>query len=480
MLPEFHGLFRAMLDASVVWLAAVRGRCLGGGLELAAFCHRVVRGARRACSGSPRSSLGVFAPVASPFLPERVGPAARRRTSASRAARSTRTEALRMGLVDEVARRSRAAALAWARTHLLPQSASSLRLAVRALRAGWRRRFDAELAEAERLYLDDLMATQDARRGADGLPREAPARLEGRMSTLDGDLLDAGRRASTATGGSAPVRGVEGADRRPRDRLHARLRAARAAPRAGRAAGRAHGRRRRPRDHPRRRLLPVLHLPHPAQHDRAGAQRQPRLPRRDAVPGDLRRDPQPLGHVEAHVPGQARRATSTCRRTSTRRAAAPSGAARSRSCPPSSTRRGAQPLEPEALRALDRASTTRTAALVRGLYDLRREAPWKVPTARAVPAPARRARDPRRGAHGDAPRPTARRSRPTRRARPSTRRASCSPARSASSRRSACIKTLERSGCYIVDDDLVQVHRWIQRGRPADGRPARRPRARRS
>ncbi len=24
------------------------------------------------------------------------------------------------------------------------------------------------------------------------------------------------------------------------------------------------------------------------------------------------------------------------------------------------------------------------------------------------------------------------------------------------------IKTLERSGCYIVDDDFVQVHRWIQ------------------
>jgi benzoyl-CoA reductase subunit C len=24
------------------------------------------------------------------------------------------------------------------------------------------------------------------------------------------------------------------------------------------------------------------------------------------------------------------------------------------------------------------------------------------------------------------------------------------------------IKTLERSGCYIVDDDFVQVHRWIE------------------
>ncbi len=33
------------------------------------------------------------------------------------------------------------------------------------------------------------------------------------------------------------------------------------------------------------------------------------------------------------------------------------------------------------------------------------------------------------------------------------------------------IKTLERSGCYIVDDDLVQVHRWIRADIPTDGDP---------
>ena len=47
-----------------------------------------------------------------------------------------------------------------------------------------------------------------------------------------------------------------------------------------------------------------------------GADRPPRLPRRHALPVDLRRDPQPLGHVADAVPGQVRRATSTCRRTS--------------------------------------------------------------------------------------------------------------------------------------------------------------------
>ena len=56
-----------------------------------------------------------------------------------------------------------------------------------------------------------------------------------------------------------------------------------------------------------------------------------------------------------------------------------------------------------------------------------------------------------------------------------TRRGCCSPAPSASSRRSGLIKTLERSGCYIVDDDFVQVHRWIRRTSPTTGDLLREP-----
>ena len=41
MLHSFHGMFRTLTETSAVLLAAVRGQCLGGGLELAAFCHRV-------------------------------------------------------------------------------------------------------------------------------------------------------------------------------------------------------------------------------------------------------------------------------------------------------------------------------------------------------------------------------------------------------------------------------------------------------
>ena len=33
------------------------------------------------------------------------------------------------------------------------------------------------------------------------------------------------------------------------------------------------------------------------------------------------------------------------------------------------------------------------------------------------------------------------------------------------------IKTLERSGCYIVEDDFVQVHRWLQNDVQVEGDP---------
>ncbi len=173
MLRRFHGLFRTMLDASVPWVAAVRGRCLGGGLELAAFCQRVL--ARPdAVLGQPEIVLGVFAPVGSAFLAERVGrPAMEDLCLTGRTVSGTEGHAL--GLVDELADDPSAAALAWVRTHLLPKSASSLRFAVRAARRGLARRFLAEVDELEHLYLEGLMATEDAVEGLNAfLEKRAP------------------------------------------------------------------------------------------------------------------------------------------------------------------------------------------------------------------------------------------------------------------------------------------------------------------
>jgi cyclohexa-1,5-dienecarbonyl-CoA hydratase len=172
MLPRFHQLFRAMDASSVVVLAAVRGQCLGGGLELASFCHRVFA-APDARLGQPEIALGVFAPMASLFLPERIG-----RTRAEDLCLSGRivgaSEALEMGLVDVVTETPEEAALDYARKHLLPRSASSLRHAVRALRLGLSPLLDRDLAHLESLYLEGLMETEDASEGIQSFLEKRP------------------------------------------------------------------------------------------------------------------------------------------------------------------------------------------------------------------------------------------------------------------------------------------------------------------
>jgi cyclohexa-1,5-dienecarbonyl-CoA hydratase len=173
MLRRFDDLLKALLDSHVVVIAAVRGQCLGGGLELATMCHRIVA-ARDARFGQPEIVLGVFAPVASVVLTERIGRGHAEDLCLS--GRSiTAADAFRIGLVDEVTDGDpMVAALAYAREHLLPKSASSLRLAVRAARAGLVARLDHDLPIVERLYLETLMRTHDAVEGLQAFVEKRP------------------------------------------------------------------------------------------------------------------------------------------------------------------------------------------------------------------------------------------------------------------------------------------------------------------
>ena len=163
MLETFHGLFRAMASSDKVLLAAVHGYCLGGGMELAAFCHRVFA-TPDARLGQPEIRLGVFPPVASVILPERMGRGPAEDLCLTGRLLSAE-EARSAGLVDEVIPDPTAAALDYARRYLLPHSASSLRWAARAIRRGYYRRVLGELEALERMYLDDLMGTADAVEG---------------------------------------------------------------------------------------------------------------------------------------------------------------------------------------------------------------------------------------------------------------------------------------------------------------------------
>lgn len=173
MLKRFNDLLRAVLDCSVVTIAVVSGRCLGGGLELASLCHRIVA-SRTATFGQPEIALGIFAPVSSLMLRDRVGRG--RAEDLCLSGRSVGAEdALAMGLIEQIAAGDPIdAALHYARTHLTPRSASSLRLAVRAGRLRLRERFDTELPAVEGLYLDELLATHDGVEGVRAFLEKRP------------------------------------------------------------------------------------------------------------------------------------------------------------------------------------------------------------------------------------------------------------------------------------------------------------------
>jgi cyclohexa-1,5-dienecarbonyl-CoA hydratase len=174
MLPRFHALARETLALDLPLLCAVRGQCLGGGLEVALLADRVVA-APDARFGQPEIRLAVFAPVASALLPHRIG--SRRAADLLLSGRSLDArEALDWGLADAIADDPGAACRSWAAEHLLDKSRAALRLATRAARSTWASRFEADLERLERLYLDELMATEDAAEGIRAfLERRQPA-----------------------------------------------------------------------------------------------------------------------------------------------------------------------------------------------------------------------------------------------------------------------------------------------------------------
>jgi cyclohexa-1,5-dienecarbonyl-CoA hydratase len=175
LIPEFVATIRALWDFPLPVVAAVRGRCLGGGFELVQPADAVVAGAG-AVFGQPEIVLGVFPPAACALLPRLCGPA---RAAAivlggdplDAAAAQAAGLVTRVVPDDQVEAEARSLAERFAR-----HSAAALRAAKRALRAAMDRPVSEALAAAERLYLEDLMGTHDATEGLEAfLAKRAPA-----------------------------------------------------------------------------------------------------------------------------------------------------------------------------------------------------------------------------------------------------------------------------------------------------------------
>jgi len=132
MLASLHALLLELLEFPATVLVAVRGQCLGGGLELA-LAGGPIFATPSAQLGQPEIRLGVFAPAASVLLPYRVSqPVAEDLLLSGRSISGT--EALACGLVQALADDPEAAALAWFEQHLQDKSAAALACALAAAR----------------------------------------------------------------------------------------------------------------------------------------------------------------------------------------------------------------------------------------------------------------------------------------------------------------------------------------------------------
>ncbi|HEY0303473.1 MAG TPA: enoyl-CoA hydratase-related protein [Longimicrobiales bacterium] len=162
MLADFTRTILALYEFPLPVIAAVQGRCLGGGFELVQAADLIVA-ADDAHFGQPEIQLGVIAPAACALLPNKLGPAKAAEllyTGAMVPASAAETAGMVLRVVP--ATELRAEALAVAR-QIARHSAAAVRMTKRALRAG-AHSIEPALAATCNVY-EELMATHDAVEG---------------------------------------------------------------------------------------------------------------------------------------------------------------------------------------------------------------------------------------------------------------------------------------------------------------------------
>lgn len=164
MIPEFTDTMIRFLDTRVPLIAAVQGRCLGGGFELALAADLMIV-AEGASLGVPEIRLGVFPPAACALLPERTSRGVTAHLLFTGEALSG-TEAVHTGIahraVPNGAVQEEACQVA---REMARWSAPALRAAKSAWTGASRTRLVERLRHAQEIYLRDLMAAEDPEEG---------------------------------------------------------------------------------------------------------------------------------------------------------------------------------------------------------------------------------------------------------------------------------------------------------------------------
>jgi len=164
MLQKFHGVILSLVKFSKITIAEVQGVCLGGGAELAMVCDMCFT-TPEAKWGFPEITLGCSPPVACTALAALVGQ--------KRAADLVFTgrvfsgkEAAEWGLANESHLEGELQqAIQRTVEHLLKLSQAALAVAKKAFYAWDSMHLDKGLARAEKIYLEDLMQTEDVKEG---------------------------------------------------------------------------------------------------------------------------------------------------------------------------------------------------------------------------------------------------------------------------------------------------------------------------
>jgi cyclohexa-1,5-dienecarbonyl-CoA hydratase len=164
MLARFHNVIRALVGSGKVTIAAVQGHCLGGGAELAMVCDLVYT-TETASWGFPEIKLACYPPVAATALAALVGQ--KHAADLILTGRSiTGAEAARIGLANRaVADTGLEPAVKEALQQLSKLSPAALAITKKANYAWDSMHFDKGLARAEKIYLEELMKTEDVHEG---------------------------------------------------------------------------------------------------------------------------------------------------------------------------------------------------------------------------------------------------------------------------------------------------------------------------
>jgi cyclohexa-1,5-dienecarbonyl-CoA hydratase len=164
MFQKFHGLIMKLVKSPKITIAKVHGACLGGGAELAMVCDMCFT-TPEAKWGFPEITLGCYPPVACTALAALVGQKLAAdliftgRTFSGEAAAA-------WGLANATQPEDRLEAEIQSRLdHLVKLSPAALAHAKKAFYAWDSIHLDKGLARAEKIYVEELMKTEDASEG---------------------------------------------------------------------------------------------------------------------------------------------------------------------------------------------------------------------------------------------------------------------------------------------------------------------------